>query len=257
MIELEICVDSVESACAAEAGGARRVELCSALDEGGLTPSLGMIQAVRAGIRIGLHVMIRPRSGDFVYSEQELAIMRDDIAFAAANGADGVVFGVLNEESKVDVERTRALIERSRPLQVTFHRAFDLTHDPLAALEAVIEAGADRILTSGGQPDALHGRKQLQALVNAARSRIRVMAGGSIRPENVQQIIEETGVPEIHSGLRHPLPSPVRQKVQGIHLGGRRAGEYGRSGVRKQDVESLRLRMEAAALETLPGRVPR
>jgi copper homeostasis protein len=255
MTELEICVDSVDSAVAAARGGAQRVELCSALDEGGLTPSLGMIRAVRASIGIRLHVMIRPRGGDFVYSEQELAIMRDDIGLAAAAGADGVVLGLLNEDSDVDVESTRALVELSRPMQVTFHRAFDMTRDPVAALEAVIQTGADRILTSGAEADAMRGRRQLQALVRAAGHRIRVMAGGSIRPHNAQQIVQDTGVPEVHSGLRHVDPSPVRHKVEGIHLGGTGADEYARSRVREEDVRSLRQKMDAAAVETAPAGV--
>jgi copper homeostasis protein len=249
MSELEICVDSVDSAIAAESGGAQRVELCSALDEGGLTPSLGMIRAVRAGIRIRLHVMIRPRGGDFVYSEQELAVMRDDIPLAAAAGADGVVFGLLDEDSEVDVQRTRSLVELSRPMQVTFHRAFDMTRDPMAALEKVIQTGANRILTSGAQADAMRGRTQLRALVQAAGNRIGVMAGGGIRPGNVQQIVQETGVVEIHSGLRQALASPVRHRIHGIHLGGHDVDDYARSGVREEDVRSLRRKMNAVTFE--------
>jgi copper homeostasis protein len=254
MIELEICVDSVESAIAAELGGAQRVELCSALYAGGLTPSLGMIRAVRSSIRIGLHVMIRPRAGDFVYSNHELAIMRDDIALAAAAGADGVVFGLLDEHSDIDAKRTQSLVELSRPMQVTFHRAFDMTRDPTTAIEAIIRTGADRILTSGAQQDAMSGRKQLRALLQAAGSRIRVMAGGGVRPGNVQQIVQETGVLEIHSGLRQALPSPVIHKVHGIHLGGKGVDDYARSGIRADDVRSLRQRMNSITLETAsPG----
>jgi len=253
MTELEICVDSVESSVAAEAGGAQRVELCSALHEGGLTPSLGMIRAVRGSIRIGLHVMIRPRGGDFVYSHQELAIMRDDIALAAAAGADGVVFGLLDEDSDVDGQRTRSLVELSRPMQVTFHRAFDMTRDPMAALEAVIQTGADRILTSGAQADAMLGRTRLRALVRAAGNRIHVMAGGSIRPENVQQIAYDTGVLEIHSGLRRAIPSSVRHRVHGVHLGDKGVDDYARSVVQVNDVRRLREEMDAIASEPAPA----
>jgi copper homeostasis protein len=249
MMELEICVDSVESALAAESGGAQRVELCSALHEGGLTPSLGMIRAVRGIIRIGLHVMIRPRGGDFVYSDQELAIMRDDIALAAAAGADGVVLGLLDEDSDVDMERTRSLVELSRPLQVTFHRAFDMTRDPMAALEAVIQTRANRILTSGAQADAMLGRMRLKAIVQASGNRIHVMAGGGIRPDNVQQIVNETGVLEIHSGLRQAFPSPVRHKIHGIHLGGKGLDDYARSVVQASDVRRLRQSMDAITLD--------
>jgi copper homeostasis protein len=249
MTELEICVDSVESSVAAESGGAQRVELCSALHEGGLTPSLGMIRAVRANIRIGLHVMIRPRGGDFVYSDQELAIMRDDVALAAAAGADGVVFGLLDEDGDIDIERTRSLVELSRPMQVTFHRAFDMTRDPMAALEAVIQTGADRILTSGAQADAMLGRTRLRELVQASRNRIRVMAGGGIRPENAQQVTQETGILEVHAALRHAVASPVRHKALGIHLGGKGVDDYARSVVQESDVRRMRQSMNAVAFE--------
>ena len=249
MTELEICVDSVESSVAAESGGAQRVELCSALHEGGLTPSLGMIRAVRANMRIGLHVMIRPRGGDFVYSDQELSIMREDIALAAKAGADGVVFGLLDEDSDVDIERTQYLVELSRPMQVTFHRAFDMTRDPMAALEAVIQTGADRILTSGAQANAMLGRERLRALVRASRNRIRVMAGGGIRPENAQQLAQETGVMEIHAALRHAVASPVRHKAHGIHLGGKGVDDYARNVVHASEVRRLRQSMDAAVFE--------
>lgn len=252
MTELEICVDSVESSLAAEAGGAQRVELCSALLEGGLTPSLGLIRAVRAKIRIGLYVMIRPHSGDFLYSDEELAIMREDIMVATAAGADGVVFGLLDAGSRVDVERTRSLVEAARPLQVTFHRAFDMTHDPMEALDAVINTGADRILTSGAAADAMLGRSRLQALVQASQGRIHVMAGGGVRGSNVQQIADETGVREFHAALRYEVPSPVRHKVHGIHLGAKGADEYARSIVRPGDVRALREGMNAIAFQTEP-----
>src|SRR5438445_8211152 len=132
MTVLEICVDSFASAIAAEAGGADRVELCSALSEGGLSPSVGLLRAVRSRLNIGVHVMIRPRSGDFVYSDDDFAIMQQDIALAAQSGANCVVFGLLTSTAEVDTDRTRALVELSRPMEVTFHRAIDLTSDPFA-----------------------------------------------------------------------------------------------------------------------------
>lgn len=201
---LELCVDSVASALTAEAGGADRIELCSALSEGGLTPSLGLLRNVRSKLNIPVHVMIRPRTGDFIYSEDDFAIMQEDIALAAQSGANGVVFGLLTSNGEIDVERTRALVQLSKPLQVTFHRAIDLTPDPLMALEAIVNAGADRILTSGGEMNATLGHVRIRQLVSAARDRIHVMVGGGIRRENLAELVRATGAKEWHTSLRQP-----------------------------------------------------
>lgn len=239
MAVLEICVDSVESAVAAEQGGAQRVELCSALAEGGVTPSLGLIRAVRSRIHIGLHVIIRPRAGDFLYSGDELAVMRDDIARAAECGADGVAIGLLTADGDVDVERTRELVELARPMEVTFHRAFDLTRDIGRALEDVILTGADRVLTSGAEPSAMQGRHRICDMVRAAGGRIRIMVGGSVRADNAREIAEATQAPEYHAGLRRAAPDAMRFHRKKIHLGDPALDGHAHKIVRAADVRAL------------------
>jgi copper homeostasis protein len=253
MTELEICVDSVESAVAAQAGGAQRVELCSALAEGGLTPSLGMIRAVRSQLDIGIYSMIRPRGGDFFYSPPELSVMRDDIASAIAAGVDGIVLGLLTTDGEVDSEQTKSLIELARSLNpnigVTFHRAIDMTRDLNQSLEAVIGTGANRILTSGGSQSALAGSACTASLVRIAGSHIRVMVCGHVRPDNVQQIAMETGAHEFHASLRKSIPSPVAFRNPGLYLGDPGVDEYARHAVYAEDVRDLR-----NAIDAIPAR---
>ena len=246
MTVLEICVDSVESAAAAEEGGAQRVELCSALTEGGVTPSLALIRAVRSRIDIGIHVMIRPRGGDFLYSEDDLAVMREDIALAAQCGADGVALGVLTEDGDVDVERTRELVELARPMEVTFHRAIDMARDIESALEDVIRTGADRVLTSGGETTAMQGRHRIGKLVQASDGRIGVMAAGSVRAENVKEIARATSALEFHAALRRPVPSRIKHQRRKVHLGSPGVDDYAHSVVRATDVRRLREALGAA-----------
>ncbi len=239
MNTVEISIDSVESAVAAEQGGAQRVELCSGLREGGLTPSLGLIRAVRARVAIDLFVLIRPRGGDFLYSDEEFRIMQDDIALAAQEGVNGLVLGILTADGDVDEKRTQALVAPARPLQVTFHRAFDLARDLDSALEAVIRCGATRILTSGGQQSALLGRERLQTLARAAGSRITMLAGGGVRPANVAELAQATGISEFHSSMRRVQPSPMRYRVPHMHLGEPGVDEYARSYILAEDVRAL------------------
>ena len=246
MMELEICVDSVESAIAAEAGGAQRVELCSALTDGGLTPSAGLLRAVLAQVHIGVYVMIRPRAGDFFYTEQEWVVMRDDILFAQHSGAHGVVFGLLDADGSVDIERTSALVDLARPMEVTFHRAIDMSRSIEQSLMDVIQTGADRVLTSGGAQNAILGSACIHRLVAIGGNSIKVMAGGGIRPGNLQHIAGLTGAREFHAALRSPVSSPVNYKNKNIHLGEPGRDEYARTTVSVEDVRRLRDAMNAA-----------
>ncbi len=203
---LEITVESVSSAVAAERGGADRIELCADLSVGGLTPSEQLMGETRAAIKIPIFAMIRPRAGNFVYSAQELMHMRDEIALAKSCGMNGLVFGVLHEDGTVNIEQTRELVELSRPLPVTFHRAFDETPDLAGALEAVIATGATRILTSGGKPTALAGASVLADLIRVAGDRITILPGAGINARNLQEVVRLTGASEFHSGLGTSLP---------------------------------------------------
>ena len=256
MAVLEICVDSLDSAIVAEQGGAQRIELCSSLVEGGLTPSLGLIRAVCACLTIGVHVMIRPRAGDFLYSEDEFNIMKDDIALAAQSGADGIVLGLLTAESEVDIARTRELVELARPMEVTFHRAIDLTRDYVSALRDVIETGANRILTSGAEPSAVQGRHNIRSIVNAAAGAITIMAGAGVRANNVDQIIRETGVRDLHASLRRAVPSPMRYHRRKVHLGAPGLNEEVRHVLLPEDVRALRQAIDRSVQQNLVEEQP-
>lgn len=236
---IEICVDSVESAIAAERGGAGRVELCSGLFEGGVTPSAGLIELVRARTSIGLQVMIRPRGGDFCYTPEEFETMQRDVVAAQKLGGDGVVLGILNADGSVDTERTRQLVELARPLKVTFHRAFDMAADLFRALEDICSTGADRILTSGGESTALRGVDRIARLVREARDRIVIMAGGGINGGNAASIIEQTGVREVHAGLRSSVLSPMLYRNPEISMGRTPGDEYERFHVLEESVQKL------------------
>jgi copper homeostasis protein len=198
---LEIAVESLEAARAAERGGAHRIELCAHLDIGGITPAIELQREARAVLRIPVQVLIRPRAGDFFYTKNELESMKLQIEAAKQIGAGGVVLGVLKADKSVDIETTRELVRHADPLPVTFHRAFDETPDLLQALEDACGTGAKRILTSGGAKDAITGIPTLRRLLAATDDRIIVMPGGGIRSENVSELLSATGAREIHSGL--------------------------------------------------------
>ena len=213
-ILVEACVDSVASSLAAERGGARRLELCDALFDGGTTPSAGMIAACKATVSIPVFVMIRPRGGGFVYSDAERDVMRRDVVVARELGADGVVIGGLRPDGTVDLALVRCLVEAAHELPVTFHRAFDLTPDFDAALASLADAGVRRVLTAGGASTAADGAAALADLVRQAGSRLVVMAGGGIREDNVRSLVSVSGVREVHVRLT--------RLVHGGELPGRR-----------------------------------
>ncbi|MCF2499889.1 copper homeostasis protein CutC [Dyadobacter chenhuakuii] len=206
---IEVCAYSLESCINAQAGGAGRIELCGGLGEGGTTPSAGLIELVRQHIDIDIFVMIRPRGGDFVYDIFEEEIMRKDIDLAKKLGANGVVLGILTSDGQVDVTRTKSLVEHAKPMKVTFHRAFDLTPDPVKALKAVIETGAERILTSGQKPTAVEGIALLEQLSKEAGDSIEIMAGAGVNHDNAAQLAA-AGVHSLH--LTAKAFRPGRQK---------------------------------------------
>jgi copper homeostasis protein len=215
----EVCVDSVEGAIAAQTGGAQRVELCDNLVEGGTTPSLGMIQVTRQSVAIEINVIIRPRGGDFVFSELELEVMRRDILAAKQAGANAVVIGALQPDGTVDVEKTRILMEAARPLKVTFHRAFDLCRNPEEALETLCGLGVDRILTSGQKNSAVAGLECIGRMVQRAAGRTIIMAGGGVNEHNIRAILSQSGVSELHFAARKVVASPMTYRNPGCHMG--------------------------------------
>lgn len=204
-MKVEICTNSVHSAVAAQEGGAHRIELCCNLKEGGLTPSAGTIQLARKWLAIEIFVLIRPRVGDFCYSDIEMETMLKEIFFCKEQGMDGVVLGVLQKDHTIDRERTALLIEAAKPLQVTFHRAFDLLPDPFIGLEQLVELGVDRILTSGQATSAIKGQTLIKDLVERAQNRITILAGGGLSPQNMFSFVQYTGVPEVHLSAKQTI----------------------------------------------------
>jgi copper homeostasis protein len=213
-ILLEISVESVEAAAAAARGGADRIELCSNLSVGGLTPKVTLLRALRQQIQIPIFVMIRPRAGDFVYSSTEFARMKESIAAARDAGASGLVFGILKPNRTVDIDRTRELVELAKPLPVTFHRAFDACPDLSQALEDVVCSGAARILTSGGAATAPEGVTKIGGLVAAAGERFTIVPGAGINAGNILQLAAATLAQEFHSGLSTVFPIKQADHVQ-------------------------------------------
>lgn len=222
---IEVCAYSLASCQTAQQAGAGRIELCGGLAEGGTTPSAGLIQLARQHLTIPLYVMIRPRGGDFLYNDSELAVMRADIQLAKSLGADGVVLGLLKANGTVDEDRTRELIELARPLPVTFHRAFDMTRDPFEALEAIIRTGAVRILTSGQQQSVSEGLPLLQQLADRASNRIEIMAGAGVNAQNASNLVA-AGVHALHLSGSQKEDSGMIYRQPAVSMASGVPGEY-------------------------------
>ena len=219
--KIEICANSVESAVKAQEGGAYRVELCAGIPEGGTTPSFGDIRMARQMLQqTKLHVIIRPRGGDFLYSQLEQEIMLLDIKVARQLGVDGVVFGCLTAEGNVDIPAMKKLMNAVGDMSVTFHRAFDMCRNPKEALEQIIELGCNRILTSGLEVNAVKGIPMLKELVMQANERIIIMPGCGVNPTNILQIAEETGATEFHFSGRSSYESGMIYRNPKVSMGG-------------------------------------
>ncbi|HEU5290447.1 MAG TPA: copper homeostasis protein CutC [Cyclobacteriaceae bacterium] len=204
---IEIVVFNIESAIQAQVGGANRIELCDNPSEGGTTPSVGVIEQAKKNLSINVFVMVRPRGGDFCYSDHEFGAMKRDIEVCKQLKVDGVVFGILTSDGRIDMERNKELIELARPMKVTCHRAFDMTRDPLRALEDCISVGFDRILTSGQKPQAIQGIDLITQLNQQANGRIVIMPGSGVNEENIATLVSKTGVKEIHFSARRYITS--------------------------------------------------
>jgi len=209
-MKLEICANSLVSALAAQNGGAQRIELCENLNEGGTTPSYGTIKKAREQLTIKVYVLIRPRAGDFHYSDEEFRIMKEDILICKHLGCDGVVIGLLDVDGNIDVLRTQELVKLASPMGVTFHRAFDSCNDGIKALEEIIACGCERILTSGMKNTALEGAAFLGELVQRAGDRIIIMPGSGVNELNIEGLITQTGAREYHTSAKAPVGSKMK-----------------------------------------------
>ena len=249
MISLEVCANSITSALAAQDGGAFRVELCDNLKEGGTTPSAGQILMARKLLHIKLYVLIRPRSGDFLYSDIEFEVMKANVQYCIESGCDGVVLGILNTDGSIDKERCAELINlaKNAGLGVTFHRAIDVCADQFKALEEIIELGCERILTSGGKSTAMEGSAVIAHLVEKAAGRIIIMPGSGVDEKNVTDLVHFTGVKEVHSSARKIVESHMKFQNDHIIMGELLHDEY------NYDVTDVQRVRDIIALANIPN----
>ena len=236
---LEICAGSVESAIAARNGGAQRIELCAALEVGGVTPSAGLIAEARKIEGVVLNVIIRPRGGDFLYHEYEAACMEQDIRTCKQLGVDGVVIGALTADGDIDTTLCKRLIAAADGMSVTFHRAFDMCRDPRKALEELISLGCDRVLTSGQAATAQAGIPLLKGLVEQAAGRIIIMPGCGVNSSNAAAILQATGANEIHASARKSIGSGMKFRHSGVSMGNPDCDEYARKETCEEEVRAI------------------
>jgi copper homeostasis protein len=215
-IVFELCAESVDACLAAYAGGAHRIELCTALSEGGLTPSYGLLREAVKKSGLPIHVLLRPLGGDFMYTSSEMEVMREDLKYSRSVGVSGVVIGLLRADGTVNVEQTRHFVEMASPLEVTFNRAFDCSVSKEQALEDVIAAGCKRVLTSGGESDVVRGAESVARLVNQATGRIDIAVGGGLRLNNAAAVARTTGAQHFHGSLRSRVASPMIYRGPGM-----------------------------------------
>jgi copper homeostasis protein len=217
---LEVAVYSLEAAIIAQKAGADRIELCAAPAEGGLTPSAATMRLARKYLDIPIHTMIRPREGDFCYSEKEFETLLLDIMAAKVAGIDGIVTGILLKDGQLDADRMNMVVEASGTMNVTCHRAFDMAINPVEALETLISCGVQRILTSGGKQTALQGLPLITDLVKLTADRITIMPGSGINEQNIREIIDRTGASEIHLSAKKLIPGTMEYRNPAIAMGG-------------------------------------
>lgn len=234
---IEIATSDFPSSLAAVQGGADRIELCDNLSEGGTTQSYGSIKLCREKLAVALFPIIRPRGGDFLYNDDEYAIMLQDVKLCRQLGCDGVVIGILNPDGSIDTERSKKLVDLAYPMEVTFHRAFDRCRDPFEALEQLIQIGCTRILTSGQQPTAPAGADLIAELVKKADERIIIMPGSGVRKENIQELAAKANAVEFHSSLRTKVESRMQYRHPAFAAS---AESYSHYSVLKEEVAALK-----------------
>ncbi len=236
---LEICCASINSALAAQEGGADRIELCDNLYEGGTTPSYGIIKKVREWLQIKVNILIRPRGGDFLYNDEEFAIILEDLEVCKEIGVNGVVAGFLLADGQIDIERTKQFVDLASPLPVTFHRAFDMCRDPFEGLDVLKECGVSKLLTSGQKNKATEGIKLIKELIEKAGQKIIIMPGSGLDEKNIAGFAKVTGAKEFHATLRSEVKSKMQFRKKSVFMGG--LPDIPEYEIKETDINKVRL----------------